>query len=72
MPTYKATLCWDCEKSYKKTCAWSKNFQPVEGWNAIETHNKEMDSYVVLSCPEFMRDSYKAGLCKLKEHKKTA
>ena len=63
MDCRKDTLCWECEKAGGK-CSWSKNFTPVEGWNAIPTkiscgYKKNgtephfIDSFQVLECPEF-------------------
>ena len=55
----KTTLCWDCAKN-GGLCSWSKNFTPVEGWEAIPTKINargydyyEIDSYKVVKCPEF-------------------
>lgn len=67
------TLCWYCANSVPnpntgKGCSWSKEFKPVEGWNAEETlvisrpDNGEgecaIQSYIVRGCPCFDRDSY--------------
>lgn len=53
------TLCWECAKN-GGLCSWSKNFTPVEGWEAIPTKIQAyghadgvIDSYKVISCPEF-------------------
>ena len=59
------TLCWDCAKATGK-CSWSKNFVPVEGWEADPTKVKNgfitwkgrkifslVDSFDVHECPEF-------------------
>lgn len=57
----KETLCWDCAKN-GGLCSWSKNFTPVEGWEAIPTKIQargayngygEIDSYKVINCPKF-------------------
>lgn len=55
----KQTLCWICAKA-GGNCSWSKNFTPVEGWNAkptkIRCREQEtgyLDSYNVKECPEF-------------------
>lgn len=57
----KTTLCWECAKN-GGLCSWSKNFTPVEGWEAIPTkiqargaynEHGEIDSFKVISCPEF-------------------
>lgn len=64
------TLCWCCGKCYGG-CSWSRkaflgyNPKPVEGWEAIQRNLKALraqggertiESYVVLSCPEFALD----------------
>ena len=51
------TLCWDCANSTKAGCSWASEFESVKGWQAIKTR----DSYKVLDCPEFDRDSYGFG-----------
>lgn len=62
----RETLCWGCEKAQKK-CSWSKNFEPVKGWDAKPTKvyiREETlpsgkvkryyeDSFCVRKCPEF-------------------
>jgi hypothetical protein len=61
---YKATICWDC-KNAVKGCSWSKDFKPVDGWEAIPTkilqkdnrfgrYDKTLNSYIVISCPQFV------------------
>lgn len=66
------TICWDCSRACGD-CPWSSEAQPVEGWSAMKTQVKlhcetarrepvYTDSYVVLSCPMFSRDSYEYGL----------
>lgn len=54
----KHSLCWDCGKSTRSGCCWAENFEPVDGWTVERTEN----SYRVLDCPEFERDSYDFGL----------
>jgi len=61
------TLCWDCANALGG-CSWSKSFTPVEGWTAIRHKRRynndknegrlDCDSYKVIDCPEFIRDSY--------------
>lgn len=55
----KDTLCWDCQNACGK-CSWSKDLTPVDGWNAkptkIKSHGAYDDSYLVIECPEFIRD----------------
>lgn len=63
------TLCTDCEKAIGN-CSWSGVgpdgktllFQPVPGWKAVKTKiygicrgGNCMESYRVISCPEFVR-----------------
>lgn len=64
------TICWDCAKAVNG-CAWSKHGIPVKGWNA-ERHdirNSKTDawteSYSVIECPEFVRDSWGNGAKRL-------
>ena len=62
------TLCWDCRNSTEKECEWSRNFQPVEGWEAIKRRTKyNEDTYLVVSCPKFIRDSWHYGTYRTKE-----
>lgn len=56
------TLCWECDNAYGG-CSWSRNFTPVEGWDAqyVRRVYKSkgvyvMDSYEVRNCPEFVLD----------------
>lgn len=52
----KDTLCWDCLKC-EGGCSWSRDFIPVEGWDATDDsrydHGHLVEKYVVKSCPEF-------------------
>lgn len=54
------TLCWSCQKACGSKCSWSRNFTPVEGWDAEETIVNAGDlllqSYRVNACPEFAPD----------------
>ena len=61
------TLCWDCANACGD-CTWSdRNEQkPVAGWTAVrrEQHHKDgttVESYIVVKCPEFIRDSTDGG-----------
>lgn len=52
------TLCWEC-KNACGGCSWSKNFEPVAGWNALPTTLKSCSgrieqSYLVRSCPKYV------------------
>lgn len=61
------SLCWECANAYGG-CSWTGRdetgkvmFQPVEGWDAIETTvslggRRTEKSYKVISCPEFLRE----------------
>lgn len=61
--TYISTLCWDCGKAHTYGCSWSRDFEPVKGWEAIENsmYNvdkgvlKKVESYIVLQCPEYTK-----------------
>ena len=56
------SICWDCRNSTEKECEWSRDFQPVEGWEAEEKKMKNGDtSYIVFRCPKFIRDSWRYG-----------
>lgn len=51
------TICWNCAKACRK-CPWSRNFEPVDGWNATPTkvYSAEgvfIDSFIVHECPLF-------------------
>lgn len=66
----KSTICWDCERAAEKTCPWSQDFKPIEGWQAeakvIKGTNStpDMVSYRVDYCPLFVRDSWGGGQAK--------
>lgn len=51
------TLCWRCQKA-TGNCDWSRFFRPVKGWEAEETliQNDQQKSYLVIRCPEFVKD----------------
>ena len=56
------TLCWDCRNSTEKECEWSRDFQPVEGWEATKRITKSGETtYLVKECPKFIRDSWHYG-----------
>ena len=68
---HQQTLCWDCANA-TGGCSWSMHTEhkPVEGWNAIrrDIHNKysePVESYIVISCPEFVRDARNGGTYRL-------
>ena len=61
------TLCWDCA-NYCGGCSWSDHWmhKPVEGWTAIRNDIRTkagdvVESYIVMGCPEFVRDAYGGG-----------
>ena len=69
MPTVtKPTLCWDCKKSTTKECSWAEKLEPVDGWEAIPCNKKEFDSFSVIRCPEFQRNSFEGGAYKPEEY----
>lgn len=52
----KETLCWNCQNACNSGCSWSKNFIPVEGWEATPTISDRFtntESYHVHKCPQF-------------------
>ena len=67
---YKQTLCWSCKNAVGR-CSWSEvdeskkdrpiKYEPVSGWVAIKTKKMNYNSYVVLSCPEFVPDDNYGG-----------
>ena len=70
----KYTLCWDCANACGG-CSWSsREAQPVDGWDATPTkvnmtinhnHPRYVDSYIVHSCPQFVRDAKNGGQTRL-------
>lgn len=66
----KETLCWSCKNAVGR-CSWSEvdeskktrpiKYEPVNGWVAIKTKKMHYNSYVVLSCPEFIPDDNYGG-----------
>lgn len=67
MKTENLSLCWQCIHAVPDKCAhgcsWSRDFIPVEGWNAqradLKGYSRCVDppqlteSYKVISCPQF-------------------
>ena len=51
-------LCWRCQNAYGG-CSWSKEFQPVEGWEAeptiINGDGVEIPSFDIKKCPMFIK-----------------
>lgn len=63
-----STICWDCHNAGACTCEWSKDLIPVPGWIARKTHSEEYgESYRVISCPKFIRDSEGEGEVRLSD-----
>ena len=67
----KRTICWDCVKACG-ACSWSSGLQPVDGWKVEETefadsHGETGQTYCVLWCPEFERDSFRFGEIRMKK-----
>ena len=60
------TLCWDCKNAPEKGCSWAAMFEPVDGWEILETKN---GGVCVVNCPEFCRDSYEGGAYRPKKYK---
>lgn len=42
-------LCWDCKNAVGR-CPWSRNFTPVDGWDA----EADGDGYKIYDCPLFV------------------
>jgi hypothetical protein len=58
------SLCWSCKRA-TGTCSWSRNFEPVPGWEAEKTEVKNtygkerfemIASYDVKACPLYIKD----------------
>lgn len=54
----KTTLCWTCGHAAKNGCSWARDLTPVRGWEAV----REGESFTVIRCPEYKRDSFGDGL----------
>lgn len=59
------TLCWDCANACGG-CSWSsREAQPIDGWDAtpmkVNMNPHLVDSYIVHSCPQFVRDAKNGG-----------
>ena len=74
-PRIRQTLCWDCANA-TGGCSWADHdtHTPVKDWTAIETkiriHNPSIPdqhtrSYIVITCPEFIRDAEGHGTKRL-------
>jgi hypothetical protein len=67
--SYDQSLCWDCALATQPwKCEWADRFEPVPGWEAEECYcgqnGSGYESYNVIACPKFKRDSYAGGLAK--------
>lgn len=59
------SICWDCNLAVCK-CPWSKNFEPIPGWDVEERKIKQSpgiftETYFVKSCPLFKQDEIAEG-----------
>lgn len=75
------TLCWDCKHSTDiNRCPWIRDCTPVDGWWArskviryriyppdAPAYTRETESYCVICCPKFERESFGAGLVPLEK-----
>lgn len=59
----KNTLCEHCGNACNGGCCWTDHFEPVEGWVAQKSKinlnglkGKWIDSFIVVSCPEFIEE----------------
>jgi hypothetical protein len=50
-------MLMDRSRLHKK--GWPIRFEPVKGWNAIQTKNEKYTSFLVVSCPEYDPDDRK-------------
>lgn len=60
---YDSTLCEVCENavpSKTRGCEWSRNFEPVPGWEATQTVNNGIPSFKVIACPKHIPEDLKA------------
>lgn len=68
--TPNQSLCWSCQNAVPSAttgCCWSRDFKPVEGWEATPNPNPEMESFRVKKCPWFKAEtdeSKQGNLCK--------
>lgn len=67
------TLCWSCAKACGG-CSWSKDFKPIDGWDAIPTKiripdddggARYVDSFKITACPQYIADSKEGGMERL-------
>lgn len=67
------TLCWSCAKACGG-CSWSREFKPIDGWDAIPTKiripdddggARYCDSFKITACPQYVADSKEGGMERL-------
>lgn len=65
MSTAIESKCVSCQNAVpnrdgSRGCSWSREFKPVEGWEATPFHRKTVSydytTYTVYECPEFIPD----------------
>ena len=70
----QSTKCWECAKA-TGFCSWSQEFKPIKNWNAVKTKHVNnngvpLETYLIIDCPEFVRDSTNIGLERLEKKTK--
>ena len=65
-----STICWCCSRA-TGGCSWSDNLMPVKGWTAKPVIKNTTNSYIVMNCPLFNRDSTNYGLRRLPREEDT-
>ena len=57
--TLKYSLCWTCRNACGG-CSWSRDFQPVKGWEAVPTYHisngEHANSFHVYKCPLYKEE----------------
>ena len=55
----KQQPCWTC-KNACGGCSWSREFKPVEGWEAvprsIKSNGIHAETYKIINCPEYVKE----------------
>lgn len=60
---YYSTLCEMCENavpSKTRGCEWSRDLEPVPGWDAMPTINNGIRSFKVIACPKHIPEDIAA------------
>lgn len=59
----RTNICFDCQRACGG-CSWSRNFEPVLGWEAKPSklhsaggRKREVWGYHITACPLFLRDA---------------